>query len=74
MSEGDNDPFEYPKEVVGIAENKDALKVRVIGTGSQLTFWVPQSVVHDDSEVFKKDQRGKLKVKVWYARRQKWED
>jgi len=33
--------------------------------GKQL--WIPKSVVHDDSEVWKKGDEGKLVVKAWYA-------
>ena len=30
-------------------------------------FWVPKSVLHDDSEVWKKDQEGNLVVFEWWA-------
>lgn len=33
------------------------------------SIWVPQSVVHDDSEIWKKDEEGVLKVKSWWARK-----
>ncbi len=29
--------------------------------------WVPQSVIHDDSEVYEKGGEGKLVVKRWWA-------
>lgn len=29
--------------------------------------WIPKSVVHDDSEVWKKGDDGKLVVKRWWA-------
>ena len=29
-------------------------------------FWVPKSVVHDDSEAWKKGDTGKLVVKAWW--------
>lgn len=29
--------------------------------------WVPQSVVHDDSEVFKDGDEGTFVVKLWWA-------
>lgn len=32
--------------------------------------WVPKSVIHDDSEVFKADQQGDLIVKVWWAEKE----
>ncbi len=30
-------------------------------------FWVPKSVIHDDSEVWEGDQKGTLVVKLWWA-------
>lgn len=32
-------------------------------------FWVPQSVVHDDSEVWKVGDEGTLVVEYWWARK-----
>lgn len=29
--------------------------------------WIPQSVIHDDSEVCKTGDRGELVVKAWFA-------
>jgi len=29
--------------------------------------WVPKSVVHDDSEIWKRGDAGKLIVKMWWA-------
>lgn len=31
------------------------------------SYWVPKSVVHDDSEAFKKGDSGSLVVKKWWA-------
>jgi hypothetical protein len=31
------------------------------------SLWVPQSVVHDDSDIWKQDDEGVLKVKAWWA-------
>lgn len=31
--------------------------------------WIPQSVVHDDSEVFKEGDEGKIVTKQWWAER-----
>ena len=30
-------------------------------------YWIPKSVVHDDSEAWKKGDSGKLIVKKWWA-------
>lgn len=32
--------------------------------------WVPQSQVHDDSEVYQLGDDGKLVVKAWFARKE----
>jgi len=34
--------------------------------------WIPQSVVADDSEVYKKGDSGRLVVKGWFAAKQGW--
>jgi len=34
--------------------------------------WVPQSVIHDNSEVWKKGDVGILIVKEWWAKKQEW--
>lgn len=35
--------------------------------------WIPQSCVHDDSEVWHQGHVGKFVVKAWFARKQGWE-
>jgi hypothetical protein len=35
--------------------------------------WVPQAAVHDDSEIWRKGDSGKLVVKSWFARARGWE-
>lgn len=35
--------------------------------------WIPQSAVHDDSEIWRGGDRGKLVVCAWFARRRRWE-
>jgi hypothetical protein len=34
--------------------------------------WVPQSQVHDDSEVWKEGHSGKLVVESWFAEQKGW--
>lgn len=34
--------------------------------------WVPQSVIDDDSEVWKERQEGTLVVATWWAEKQQW--
>jgi len=32
--------------------------------------WVPKSVIHDDSEVFKKGDKGQVVLKTWWAEKE----
>lgn len=34
--------------------------------------WIPQAAVHDNSEVWRQGDRGKLVVMQWFARKQGW--
>jgi hypothetical protein len=34
--------------------------------------WIPKSAIHDDSEVWKEDQEGKLVIKDWFAEKKGW--
>ena len=34
--------------------------------------WVPYSTVHDDSEVYREGDVGKLVLKTWWVERQGW--
>jgi hypothetical protein len=34
--------------------------------------WIPQSVVHDDSEVYEKDGEGTLIIEDWFANEKGW--
>lgn len=45
-------------------ETEKAILVAFEGSGER---WVPKSVVHDDSEIWKKGDTGKLVVKMWWA-------
>lgn len=49
-----------------VAESEKAIKV----TNEDDSFWVPKSVVHDDSEVWKNEDEGKLVVKQWWAEKE----
>lgn len=54
--------------------------VRESGTGKALqmehdelgTFWVPKSVIHDDSEVYEPGHEGALVVEDWFAEERGW--
>jgi hypothetical protein len=47
-----------------LRETEKAILVSLEGAGEK---WIPKSVVHDDSEIWKKDDTGKLVVKMWWA-------
>lgn len=46
-----------------IRESEKAILVRI----DDKETWIPKSVVHDDSDVWKKDDEGKIVVKLWWA-------
>ena len=49
-----------------LAETEKAIKVKLEDADEE--FWVPKSVVHDDSEVYSmKNGSGSLVVKQWWA-------
>jgi hypothetical protein len=55
--------------------SKFALFVRVPsgGDGRAVQFWVPQSVVHDDSEVYAEGHEGLLVLREWWWERKRKE-
>lgn len=50
---------ETPKAILVVLGNKEV--------------WVPQAAVHDDSEIWRQGQTGKLVVCSWFARARGWE-
>lgn len=34
--------------------------------------WVPKSVIHDNSEIWRDGQCGDLTIKLWFAEKQDW--
>jgi len=48
-----------------IRESEKAILVAFTSAEGQR--WIPKSVVHDDSEVWKQDDVGQLVVKMWWA-------
>jgi hypothetical protein len=54
-----------------IRETRKACLIRVPGTGkAPAEVWVPKSVIHDDSEVYKEGDRGTLIVARWFAEKE----
>ncbi len=48
-----------------------AKAIRVLLDSDGKTYWVPESCVHDDSEVFRGcDDEGDLVVKTWWAEKE----
>lgn len=50
-----------------VAETDKAIGVLRDDAGDTEPFWIPKSVIHDDSEVWKKGDEGELVVKYWWA-------
>lgn len=55
-------------DAVCLRESERAIYVRALDT----CFWVPNSVVHDDSEVYRASDTGKLVLMEWWVRQQPW--
>lgn len=56
-------------EAAALRETDRAIFVKIDGVGSS---WIPKSQIHDDSEVWKKGDRGTLVVTEWFADKQGW--
>ncbi len=50
-------------------ETERAILVEVYGNVTN-QMWVPKSVIHDDSEVYKAGTDGQLIVKLWWAEKE----
>lgn len=61
---------EYERPVTCIGESARAAHVR---REDGCNFWVPKSVIDDDSEVYKEGAEGKLVVADWFAEKECWE-
>jgi hypothetical protein len=66
------DPFLFEKPVRCVHTTADAVKVTPLPPHTAAAFWVPQSVIHDDSEVHSRGTEGKLIVMHWFAEEQGW--
>lgn len=58
-----NDDVEIFRNVRCIAETPKAILVEINGQ----EYWIPQSQVDDDSDVYKEGDEGKLIIKAWLA-------
>jgi hypothetical protein len=61
----------FDGNVICTCETPNAIKVRVEGTGKE--FWVPKSVIDDESETYKDGTSGNLIVADWFAEKQCWD-
>jgi len=52
-----------------LRDSGKALLCRIDGVGEE---WIPQSQIHDDSEVYGDGDAGALVVRTWFAEKQGW--
>ena len=56
----------YEVRATAVRATEKALLVDIDGN----EMWIPQSVIHDDSEVYEEGDTGLLVVKGWWAQKQ----
>lgn len=62
---------EAPEELGrGVCVEERQLAIRVVLAG--VHYFIPKSVLHDDSEVYRLNDSGKLIVKHWWAEKEGW--
>lgn len=62
----------YAIQAMPVMETQQAVLFELI-EGDQV--WVPKSVIHEDSEVWKEGQEpGELVVKHWFAKKEGWSE
>lgn len=54
-------------DVTVVGQSEMAIQVRIPEHRNGKPIWIPQSQIHDDSEVYKKGTSGKLIVTQWIA-------
>lgn len=71
FEDGEGEEPSLVGEVRVVGETPKAIRCAPKGfKASGESYWVPKSVVHDNSEVSKNGDTGKLVVKQWYADRE----
>lgn len=55
-----------------IAETSKAILVRYGDAGKPEQAWIPKSQLHDDTEVWEKDDEGTCVVSGWFAQQKGW--
>ena len=64
----ENDQVEF-EGCIAVAESASKLALAIVINGRRE--WVPCSVIHDDSEVYKVGDRGTLVIPAWFAMEKK---
>lgn len=72
MSRPGDEPFVLAENGRCDAQTEESILVRASIDGRRRSVWIPQSVVHDDSEVWRDCQRGKVVVKRWWAEKKSY--
>lgn len=62
----DDDLFRCQAEALRVSGSGKALLVR-FESGDEM--WVPQSLIHDDSEVYRSGDSGEICIPGWWAQR-----
>lgn len=74
MSDRGNEPFTFEKKVICVHTTPESIKVTPLPPHTAEAFWIPQECIHEDSEVYKKGDEGKLVVKMYKAISMGWTD
>ena len=67
MSRDDEDEGHVFSDVKIVHQTDRAIKVKL---DDEREIWVPKSVIHDNSEIWKVEEEGDLMVKRWWAEKE----
>ncbi len=71
----DFDEYEHDENAVACEDcycKKDTGQALLINFGDDDEAWVPSSQIHDDSEVYREGDEGRLVVTRWIAEKKGW--
>ena len=68
----EQEPFEFDVTKV-IRETEKALLVETDDL-DEPEVWIPKSQIHDNSEVWRKEQEGRMAISPWFARQKGYVD
>jgi len=72
----DLEDYEHDERAVATVDEvfveKDTGKALLINFGNDEKEWVPSSQIHDDSEVYRDGDHGKLVITRWIAEQKGW--